>query len=146
MHMIVLNTLICVYRADFVTTTSVVIAILFISDTSDINRDKFRWLPLLQFVSILYDFFWLMFIQNYSKEYDYENYIKGWSLTISWIQFVFKVSITDKNSSFLKHFRLFFIFICLIIIFIFILDSILPGHVEGFVQLLDWYQRNLFGT
>ena len=85
MSLIVLNTLVCIYRADFVTTTSVVVAILFISDTGDINRDKFRWLPLLQFFSILYDFFWLMFIQNYSKEYDYENYIKGWSLTISWI-------------------------------------------------------------
>lgn len=43
----VLNSLVCFSRADFSTNLVIVLAIFFLNDHLEVNRDKFRWLPLL---------------------------------------------------------------------------------------------------
>ena len=53
-------------------------------------------LPLLQLVSIVYDAVWLFLLQDMAKEGAQEGgleaSIKNFSVTISWVNFVFKVS------------------------------------------------------
>lgn len=66
--MCILNVFACVARPDFLTGIVCVLAIFYLSDNEDINRDKFRLLPLLQLFSIIYDFIWLFFIQNMVEE------------------------------------------------------------------------------
>jgi len=60
-------------RPDFLTGLVCVLAIFYLNDNDDINRDKFRLLPLLQFMSIIYDFIWLFFIQNMVEEGENEE-------------------------------------------------------------------------
>ena len=66
--MIVINAMACFARPDFLTLLVCVLSLLFLSDTESIDRDKFRLLPLLLLLSIVYDFFWLFFIQDLKGE------------------------------------------------------------------------------
>jgi len=60
--MCILNVFACMYRADFVTGLVCVLAIFFLTETDDIGRNTFRYLPLLQLFSIIYDCIWLFAI------------------------------------------------------------------------------------
>ena len=64
----VLNVFACYYRPDFITQLIVVLSIFFLNDTEGVNRNKFRMLPLLLLMSIVYDIFFLLILQNYSAE------------------------------------------------------------------------------
>ena len=53
-------------------------------------------MPVLQFLSLCYDFFWLFFLQDMSNEGAHEeggleSSVKGFAITISYIQFFFKI-------------------------------------------------------
>ena len=64
----VLNVFACYARPDFITQIVIVLAVMFLSDTEQISRTKFRLLPLVLLLSIFYDFIWLFFLQDMSKE------------------------------------------------------------------------------
>ena len=53
--MLVLNVMACYAKPDFITTLVITLAIFFLNDTEEVNRDKFRMLPLVQLISIVYD-------------------------------------------------------------------------------------------
>lgn len=65
---IVLNMFACYARPDFSTTLVCALAIFYLNENEDVSRDKFRFVPFLQFLSIIYDFFWLFFLQELEKE------------------------------------------------------------------------------
>jgi hypothetical protein len=60
--MLVLNVMACYAKPDFITTLVITLAIFFLNDTEEVNRDKFRMLPLVQLISIVYDIIWLFFV------------------------------------------------------------------------------------
>jgi len=39
-----------------------------LNDNADVSRDKFRFLPIVQLVSLVYDFIWLFFLQDMERE------------------------------------------------------------------------------
>ena len=85
----------CYARPDFITQCVLVLAILFLSDTDNISRDRFRTLPFVLLISIFYDFIWLIFIQDMAKEgaRDHgglELPVKKFALTVTWIAWIFK--------------------------------------------------------
>jgi hypothetical protein len=89
-----LNFLACLSRPDFITTLVCTLAIFFLSDSSDLNRDRFRWLPVFLLVSILYDLVWLLFLQQMNSELQeggIEHTVKQFSLIISYLSMAFKV-------------------------------------------------------
>ena len=89
-----LNCFACFYRADFCTTLVVVLAILFLNDATDVSRDKFRFLPVLQLFSIVYDFVWLFKVQDMvnegSEEGGLEAGVRAFSVQVSYVAFGFK--------------------------------------------------------
>lgn len=92
----ILNIFACFSRPDFVTTLVCVLAIFYLNDNDDLNRDHFRFLPLLLLMSIGYDALWLFYIQNEEIESSHdegglEEPIKSFSLTITYVNFFFKV-------------------------------------------------------
>lgn len=64
----VTNCFTCYYRADFLTTLVCTLAILYLNDLDGLDRDHFRWLPFLQFISIGYDTTWLFLLQDLDNE------------------------------------------------------------------------------
>lgn len=62
--LIIMNIMACYARPDFLTLLVGVLSILYLSDNENVNRDKFRLLPLVLLISIIYDFIWLFFIQD----------------------------------------------------------------------------------
>lgn len=64
----VTNAFACYYRADFLTTLINTLAILYLNDLDGLDRDHFRWLPFLQFISIGYDTTWLFLLQDLDNE------------------------------------------------------------------------------
>lgn len=90
----VTNAFTCYYRADFLTTLVNTLAILYLNDLDGLDRDHFRWLPLLQVVSIGYDLAWLLILQDLDNESQLENGLEGsikrFSLSLSYVQFFFK--------------------------------------------------------
>ena len=60
--MLILNMLASFDRADCVTTVCGILAIFFLNDNSEVNREKFRYLPVCILVSIIYDIVWLFII------------------------------------------------------------------------------------
>jgi hypothetical protein len=67
-----------------------------LSDGDNVNRDKFRLLPLLLLVSIIYDFVWLFFIQDLRGDGQHEHGgvelgVKIFSLHVTRIEFFFKI-------------------------------------------------------
>lgn len=106
--MIILNIMACYARPDFLTTLVCTLTIFFLNDTEDINRDKFRSLPLIILISIIYDAIWLFSIQNMQREGaqaegGLEQPVKQLAIQVAYIAFIFKVSsflIGDFFSSF----------------------------------------------
>ena len=95
--MCILNVFACFSRPDFITSLVCVLAIFYLNDNDSINRDQFRYLPLLQLVSIIYDAVWLFFLQDMERESEHdegglEQPVKSFSVTISYVAFAFKVS------------------------------------------------------
>lgn len=93
--MIVLNIFACYARPDFLTTLVCALAILFLNDTDNVDRDMFRWVPLLQLLSIAFDCLWLFWLQELaregvSSEGQAEAPVKSFSLTMSYVAFIFK--------------------------------------------------------
>ena len=95
------NAFTCFYRADFLTTLVNVLAIFFLNDLDGLDRDHFRLLPLLQLLSIGYDTTWLFILQDLNNESVQENglesSVKRFSLSLSYVQYGFKVSIRLTN-------------------------------------------------
>ena len=92
----------CFYRADFLTTLVCVLAIMYLNDLDGLDRDHFRWLPILQLISIGYDTTWLFIIQDLNNESLAENGLEGsvkrFSLSLSYVQYGFKVSYLTQFS------------------------------------------------
>lgn len=66
------------------------------SDSETVSRDQFRLLPFVLLLSIIYDFIWLIFIQDLANEGIRENggkeaSVKLFSLHVTWIAFFFKL-------------------------------------------------------
>ena len=84
-----MNTLTCFYRADFLTTLVGVLAVMYLNDMEGLDRDHFRWLPLLQLISIGYDTTWLFILQDLNAESIEENGLEGsvkrFSLAMSYV-------------------------------------------------------------
>ena len=97
MFMCILNVFSCFSRPDFLTSLVGALAIFYLNDNDNISREKFRYLPLFQLVSIAYDAIWLFGIQDLfregaAEEGGLEAQIKNFSITMSYIAFGFKVS------------------------------------------------------
>ena len=60
--MLLLNCLECFDRADFATTIVGLLSIIFLSENESVNRDHFRFIPVLMLLTIIYDFIWLFAI------------------------------------------------------------------------------------
>lgn len=96
MFMCILNVFSCFSRPDFLTSLVGALAIFYLNDNDNISREKFRYLPLFQLVSIAYDAIWLFGIQDLfregaAEEGGLEAQIKNFSITMSYIAFGFKV-------------------------------------------------------
>lgn len=82
-----------------------------LSDTHKIKKETFRYLVIALFVSFAYDAFWLiMSASDYSRDQagdgGVERRIRGFSLTISVINILFRVS--QLNPLILRNFTTFF--------------------------------------
>ena len=66
--MCILNIFACFSRADFLTGLVCALAIFFLNDSGDVSRDTFRFLPIVQLLSIVYDVIWLFFLQDMERE------------------------------------------------------------------------------
>ena len=96
--MLLLNMLSCFDRADYVTSVAGVMAIFFLNDTSGLNRNKFRALPVLLLFSLVYDFLWIFLLNDREKEgkateKGLESNIISFSIYVSYANMFFKVSI-----------------------------------------------------
>jgi hypothetical protein len=96
MFMCILNVFSFFFRPDFLTSLVGALAIFYLNDNDNISREKFRYLPLFQLVSIAYDAIWLFGIQDLfregaAEEGGLEAQIKNFSITMSYIAFGFKV-------------------------------------------------------
>lgn len=60
--MYILNILACYARPDFITGIVCLLSVFFLTENDNINRDTFRYLPLLLFVSLIYDAIYLFYI------------------------------------------------------------------------------------
>ena len=116
--LVILNILVCFSRPDFLTTLVCVLAIFYLNDNDDINRDQFRFLPVLLLISIAYDALWLFYLQDDEKEGQIEEggillTIIEFSLTISYVNFFFKVStFISPNLFCFKYYYSFLSFSC----------------------------------
>ena len=75
-----------------------VMAIFFLNDTSGLNRNKFRALPVLLLFSLVYDFLWIFLLNDREKEgkateKGLESNIISFSIYVSYANMFFKVSI-----------------------------------------------------
>lgn len=94
--MTIMNIMACYARPDFLTQLVCVLSLLFLSDADNINRDKFRLLPLILLISIIYDFVWLFFIQDLKGDGQHEHgglelNVKIFSLHVTHFEFFFKI-------------------------------------------------------
>lgn len=129
--LVILNILVCFSRPDFLTTLVCVLAIFYLNDNDDINRDQFRFLPILLLISIAYDSLWLFYLQDDEQEGQISEggillTIIEFSLTISYVNFFFKVSAPSIILTFLFVIKVHRIFCAL----------------ESVVQLLDRHQAD----
>jgi hypothetical protein len=62
----VFNVMACYARPDFLTQLAIVLSLFFLQEGFDIDRNTFRFLPILILVSIFYDFIYMVFVQNLS--------------------------------------------------------------------------------
>ena len=95
--LLILNMLASFDRADYVTSIAAILAIFFLNDNSDINRDKFRYLPIVMLISVVYDIIWLFLIQDRAHEGEVsegglESTVINVAIWASYANLFFKVS------------------------------------------------------
>ena len=82
-------------RPDFLTQIVCVLAVYMLQENDNIDRTKFRLLPIALFISIIYDIVFLIFLQNiaieaYRVEGGMEASVKMFALYLSYITLAFK--------------------------------------------------------
>lgn len=95
MILFVLNAFACYARPDFLTQITIVLSVYFLTASEEIDRTKFRILPLAILVSFVYDIIYLVFLQNLAQEGarvegGMEHRVKHFALILSYITFAFK--------------------------------------------------------
>jgi|TARA_B110000285_G_C15092128_1_gene599699 hypothetical protein len=86
----------CYARPDFLTQLVCVLALFFLSDSETISRDKFRRLPIILLISIIYDVVYLLFIQDLAGEGirqdgGREAVVKKFALHVTWVAMFYKI-------------------------------------------------------
>jgi hypothetical protein len=91
----ILSCLVLFFRPDMINVTVCTTAIYMLQNTDQIKKWTFRMLVMGIFVSLLYDLFWFMAIQDYASEHPedggLEKGIRNFSLTMSYLSFFFRV-------------------------------------------------------
>lgn len=95
MVVFVLNAFAGYARPDFLTQITCVLAVYMLQDSDNIDRTKFRMLPVAVFLSIIYDIIFLVFLQNiameaYRVEGGMESSVKMFALYLSYVTLIFK--------------------------------------------------------
>jgi hypothetical protein len=83
------------FRTDFLNLTICTAAIYMILNTDRIKKWTFRVLVLGIFLSLGYDLFWFLMIQDFNSDQSdggVEKAVKSFSLTVSYLSFFFRVS------------------------------------------------------
>lgn len=82
------------FRTDFVNLTVCTSAIYMILNTDKIKKWTFKCLVLGIFLSLLYDIFWFVMIQDYNSDQTdggLQKGIRNFSLTVSYFSFFFRI-------------------------------------------------------
>lgn len=90
----VLTCLVLFVRTDFVNLTVCTSAIYMILNTDRIKKWTFRVLVFGIFLSLVYDLFWFLFIQDFNNDQSdggVEKAVKSFSLSVSYFSFFFRV-------------------------------------------------------
>ena len=100
--MYILNILACYARPDFITGIVCLLSVFFLTENDNINRDTFRFLPVLLFISMIYDFIWLFYVQDMERESrmqegGLESPVKKFAIQVSYVAFFFKVSFNSAH-------------------------------------------------
>ena len=70
---------------------------MYLNDLDGLDRDHFRWLPVLQFLSIGYDTTGPVIVEDVNGEFIQENAlasaVKRFSVSLSYVQYGFMVSL-----------------------------------------------------
>lgn len=95
MILFVLNAFACYARPDFLTQIVCVLSVFYLTANENVNKTKFRVLPIAILISFIYDLIYLIFIQNLAQqgarvEGGMENGVKNFALKLSIITFFFK--------------------------------------------------------
>ena len=86
--------LVSFYRADFVTLTAVALSLYYLDKPENCRRVYFRYLVLLIFVSLFYDFLFLFWLNEYGEhDGSGESSLRRFSIVMSWISFCWRVSV-----------------------------------------------------
>jgi hypothetical protein len=97
----VLTCLVLFFRTDFLNLTVCTSAIYMILNTDRIKKWTFRTLVLGIFLSLGYDLFWFLMIQDFNSDQSdggVEKSIKSFSLTVSYLSFFFRVILSFSNT------------------------------------------------
>lgn len=91
---LIISMLVSFFRPDFVTLTAVALGLYFLDKPENCRRIYFRYLVVLLLVSIVYDFLFLFWINDYDNDNEGsgESSLKKFSLLMSWISFCWRVS------------------------------------------------------
>jgi len=95
-----LTCLVLFFRTDFINLTVCTSAIYMILNTDRIKKWTFRALVLGIFLSLGYDLFWFLMIQDFSSDQSdggVEKAVKNFSLSVSYFSFFFRVSLITPN-------------------------------------------------
>lgn len=102
----VLTCFVLFFRTDFINLTVCTSAIYMILNTDRIKKWTFRALVLGIFLSLAYDLFWFLMIQDFHSDPSdggVEKAVKSFSLTVSYFSFFFRVIIAFDNPASLDH-------------------------------------------
>jgi hypothetical protein len=87
--------LVSFYRADFVTLTAVALSLYYLDKPENCRRVYFRYLVLLIFVSLFYDFLFLFWLNEYGEhDGSGESSLRRFSIVMSWISFCWRVPLS----------------------------------------------------
>ena len=88
-----LSSLACYYRADYLTLTAVSLIIFQLDNIDILTKKGFRIAVAIITISLLHDLLWLTLFQQEDKiDGGIEKSMRRFSLYISWISFMVKVS------------------------------------------------------
>ena len=90
----VLTCFVLFFRTDFINLTVCTAAIYMLLNTDRIKKWTFRALVFGIFISLAYDLFWFLFIQDFNADQSdggVEKAVKGFSLSVSYLSFFFRV-------------------------------------------------------